>query len=338
MAGTVAGHAAGGEGAMTKNAVRANRIRLPALALAAALVPAEALAHASDRGHVLLLPTGHYIAGGAAAVALSFLVLAFAPPGPLDRLARWRLPLGSLPAGLRLWGSALSFLFLCLLVAAGFLGSRDPLSNPLPLVVWAVFWVGLPLVQGLLGDVWRWINPWHAPWRVLAALSGRRVAARELPGRLGYWPAILQFFAFVWFELVHPAPDDPAVLATAVTVYFVANLAAMLVFGHEAWSRQGECLSAFLRMMARLGVVEGRDEGGEAARIDAIKARFPDLFAGLPVAVRPDDAPGASRPLLDEADEAALMGVRPQSNLDDFSNEPNFDLFGDSDKDHNKPS
>lgn len=79
-------------------------------------------------------------------------------------------------------------------------------------------------------------------------------------------------------------------------------------------------------------------EGGEAARIDAIKARFPDLFAGLTVAVRPDDAPGASRPLLDEADEAALMGVRPQSNLDDFSNEPNFDLFGDSDKDHNKPS
>ena len=72
---------------MTKNAVRANRIRLPALALAAALVPAEALAHASDRGHVLLLPTGHYIAGGAAAVALSFLVLAFAPQRPLERLA-----------------------------------------------------------------------------------------------------------------------------------------------------------------------------------------------------------------------------------------------------------
>lgn len=249
-----------------RNATGARRRAAPALAGLAALLPGEALAHAAERGHVMLLPTGHYLAGGAAAVALTFLVLAFAPPGPLDRLARWRLPLGSLPAGLRLWGSALSFLFLCLLVAAGFLGSRDPLSNPLPLVVWAVFWVGLTLVQGLLGDVWRWINPWHAPWRVLAALSGRRVAARELPGRLGYWPAILQFFAFVWFELVHPAPDDPAVLATAVTVYFVANLAAMLVFGHEAWSRQGECLSAFLRMMARLGVVEGRDEGGEAGR------------------------------------------------------------------------
>lgn len=256
MAGTVAGHAAGGEGAMTKNAVRANRIRLPALALAAALVPAEALAHASDRGHVLLLPTGHYIAGGAAAVALSFLVLAFAPQPPLDRLARWRLPLGAPPPGLRLAGSALSFLFLAFLVAAGFLGSRDPLTNPLPLMVWAVFWVGLTLAQSFLGDIWRFLDPWYAPWRLL---SGGRAAPHALPARFGYLPAIVQFFAFAWFELVHPAPDDPAVLATAVCVYFAVNLAAMLVFGHEDWARRGECLSAFLRMMARLAVIEGRD-------------------------------------------------------------------------------
>src|SRR5690606_40820000 len=31
------------------------------LAAVLALLPAEALAHASDRGHVLLLPTGHYL-------------------------------------------------------------------------------------------------------------------------------------------------------------------------------------------------------------------------------------------------------------------------------------
>lgn len=229
------------------------------MALAAALLPGEALAHASERGHVMLLPTGHYIVGGAAAVALSFLVLAFAPPRPLDRLARWRFPLGSLPGGLRLAGSALSFLFLVFLLAAGRLGSPDPLTNPLPLMVWAVFWVGLTLVQSALGDVWRWIDPWYAPWRLLAALLHRPARAGTLPARLGYWPAIVQFFAFVWFELVYPSPEDPATLATVIGAYFALNLAAMLVFGHEAWSRQGECLSAFLRMMACLGVVEGRD-------------------------------------------------------------------------------
>ena len=225
------------------------------------LFPAEALAHASDRGHILLLPTGHYLAGGAAAVALTFLVLALVPQRALERPFAWRLPFGAVPERLRLPLSALSFTFLCSLVAAGFLGNGDPLTNPLPLMVWAVFWVGLTLAQGALGDIWRFIDPWYAPWRALCALTGRRIGKETLPGRLGYWPALVQFFAFAWFELVHPAPEDPETLARAVSVYFAANLAAAFVFGHEAWSRQGECLSAFLRMMARLGIVEGREQG-----------------------------------------------------------------------------
>ena len=50
------------------------------------------------------------------------------------------------------------------LVAAGLLGSRDPLSNPLPLTVWTLLWVGLTLVQGVLGNLWEWINPWLGPY------------------------------------------------------------------------------------------------------------------------------------------------------------------------------
>lgn len=232
------------------------------------LFPAEALAHASDRGHILLLPTGHYLAGGAAAVALTFLVLALVPQRALTRPFAWRFPFGAVPQALRLPLSALSFAFLCALVAVGFLGGGDPLTNPLPLMVWAVFWVGLTLAQGALGDIWRFIDPWYAPWRAFCVLTGRRIDKETLPGRLGYWPALVQFFAFAWFELVHPAPDDPEMLARAVSVYFAVNLAAALVFGHEAWSRQGECLSAFLRMMARLGIVEGRAAGaGERIRL-----------------------------------------------------------------------
>ena len=229
-----------------------------------ALVPGEALAHAADRGHVLLLPTGHYLVGGAAAVALTFVVLALAPPAPLDRLARMRLRLGALPEWPRFLGSVLCFLLVAALVAAGFLGIRDPLSNPLPLKVWTVFWIGLTLAQGVFGNLWWWIDPWYAPWRMLGSAIGRGEAAvRELPASWGYWPALVQFLAFAWFELVHPAPDDPARLATAVCVYFSVNLCAMVLFGHEAWSRRGECLSVFLRMIARLAVVEaGEPEGG----------------------------------------------------------------------------
>ena len=130
---------------------------LPAALLA--LSCGEAAAHASDRGHVLLLPTGYYLFGGAVAVALSFAVLAFVPPGTVAGLAGRRLRLGSVPTSLRLPGSVLSFLLFLGLVAIGLFGSRDPLSNPTPLVFWTVFWIGLTLLQGLTGNLWWWINP-----------------------------------------------------------------------------------------------------------------------------------------------------------------------------------
>ena len=57
------------------------------------------------------------------------------------------------------------------LIAAGFFGSRDPLSNPLPLAVWTLLWVGLTLVQGMLGNLWAWINPWFGPYRLARNLG-----------------------------------------------------------------------------------------------------------------------------------------------------------------------
>ncbi|TYR33981.1 hypothetical protein FY036_05665 [Mesorhizobium microcysteis] len=222
-----------------------------------ALFPAEALAHAADRGHVLLLPTGYYLLGGAAAVALTFLALAFMPPSLLEGLARVRLAIGSVPTRLRMVTSAATFLLLIGLVTAGILGSRDPLSNPLPLVFWTVFWIGLTLLQGVVGNLWWWINPLYAPWRALTGLTGHREGFVPMPDRLGYWPAVALFFGFAWFELVYLAPDDPARLATVVTIYFSANLVAALAFGYEEWTRRGECLSVFLGMIARLAIVEG---------------------------------------------------------------------------------
>ena len=226
----------------------------------------DAFAHAGDRGHVLLLPTGHYIFGGAIAVALTFLVLALVPPRPLDDLARLRLRIDSLPTWPRLAASTLCCALLAGLLAAGWFGSRDPLSNPLPLLVWTLFWVGLTLAQGVFGNIWWWINPWYAPWRVLSLLTGRRDTP-GLPGRMGYWPAVILFAAFAWFELVYPAPDDPARLATVLAVYFVLNLIAALIFGYEAWMRQGECLSVFLRMISRLAIVDGGPPVGKRRTI-----------------------------------------------------------------------
>ncbi|ESY83868.1 hypothetical protein X740_02315 [Mesorhizobium sp. LNHC221B00] len=227
-----------------------------------ALLPTPAFAHASDRGHVLLLPTGYYLAGGAFAVAVSFLVLALLPHVALDKFWRRRLQLFTVSDGARTAVSLISFAGFAILIAAGLFGSRDPLSNPLPLLVWTLMWAGLTLLQGVFGDLWSWLNPWYGPWRLISGLlrAGDEGILR-LPRWLGCWPAVILFFAFAWFELVDPAPDDPARLAVAAGVYWLLTFLAMLAFGYRGWSRGGEFLTVFFSMVARFAPVERNDAG-----------------------------------------------------------------------------
>ncbi|MBZ9706878.1 hypothetical protein LB543_09120 [Mesorhizobium sp. ESP7-2] len=242
-------------------AVECFRLSL-AFLIAALLGPTPAFAHASDRGHVLLLPTGYYLIGGAFAVAASFLMLTLLPADWIDRFWHRRLPLFAFSDSARIAVSVISFAGFAVLVAAGFLGSRDPLSNPLPLVIWTLLWAGLTLLQGVFGDLWAWLNPWYGPWRLLSRLSGRGdEAAWQLPQWLGRWSAVVMFIAFAWFELVYPAPDDPARLAWVAGLYWLFTLMAMLVFGYDKWSRNGEFLGIFFWMVARFAPIERGDKG-----------------------------------------------------------------------------
>ncbi|WP_413813891.1 hypothetical protein [Mesorhizobium sp. Root552] len=230
------------------------------LLLAAASVPTPALAHASDRGHVLLLPTGYYVVGGAFAVGASFLVLALFPPDMLERIWRKRLTLFPCPDKLRPLASMLSFISLAVLIAAGLFGSRDPLSNPLPLTIWTLVWIGLTLLHGLFGNLWSWINPWYGPYWLVRRFTGISPGRARISPKLGCWPAVILLFAFAWFELVDPAPDDPARLAFAVGFYWSATFIVMLIFGYGEWSRCGEFLSVFFAIVSRFApVAQGAD-------------------------------------------------------------------------------
>jgi hypothetical protein len=209
-----------------------------------------ALAHSSERGHVLLLPTSYYAIGGALAVALSFAILFFVPAQRLTQRAEDGLALGRMPQGGRMAVSLLSLLLFAVLVIAGVIGSRDPLSNPLPLAIWTLLWVGLTVMQGAFGDLWRGLNPWYGLCRLLGRDESRGVA--RLPQNFGCWPAIIFLFAFVWLELVYPAPEDPFHLAMMVAGYWLLTFILMLLFGYEPWRRSGEFLSLFFSMIARL--------------------------------------------------------------------------------------
>lgn len=253
------------------------------LALAALAMPGVAAAHAAERALIMLLPTGYYLAGGAAAVAVSFAVVAAAPHGLGGFRRRLSLPL-ELPAlaGALRW---LSFAHFVTLLVIGFFGPRDPLANLLVLTLWTLWWVGYTLLTALVGDLWPVLNPWSAPVGLVRRLVGppplsspRRRGRGRGPGHgPSYWPALIGLFAFVWFEIVDPAPTDPARLARAAGVYWLAHFAAMLLFGERRWRARGETFSVLFRLVGRVAPLRWHARGVTLAWPGARLARGPAL-------------------------------------------------------------
>ncbi len=240
-----------------------NRIRhgLMAGALAVSLwliMRGTALAHASERGLVMLLPTHYYVLGGTLAVAISFAVLGWVPARAMRRVFAWRSRARVVPPALQLCLSWGSFGILAWLIYVGFAGSRDPLTNLLPLTIWTVWWVGLTLLHGVYGNLWAAINPWRGPyWLVIQGRSRERDGAWvQLPPSVGYGLAMVGFAAFAWFELISLAPEDPDVLATAVVVYWGCTFVGMIIFGQKDWFERAECFAVFFRFVSRLAVLQ----------------------------------------------------------------------------------
>ncbi|MBI2525140.1 MAG: hypothetical protein HYV93_04075 [Candidatus Rokubacteria bacterium] len=155
--------------------------------MAVAAVPIAAGAHVGAGALILLLPTRLYVVGGALVVVASFVLVALVPARLFARLEATGIRVGvrRLPGGgaLAAAASLLSLGVVIALLAAGRVGSRDPLENPLPLFVWTVWWIGLTFLHAALGNLWVVLNPWnHA--RPLAPVSADgRIGPRVESGR-----------------------------------------------------------------------------------------------------------------------------------------------------------
>ncbi|MGQ0565008.1 MAG: hypothetical protein ACT4OK_08045 [Gemmobacter sp.] len=216
------------------------------LAALICLLPGAAAACALPASVVLTLPTGHYMAGAAATVAVTALLVAVLPRLPVMRaVTLWQRPV-LLPGTLT---STLSFLLWAGLIGVGALGPRDPMHNLLTLVFWTGVWVALPLASILCGNLWRAVNPWTGPVRLIRLAFGMTATLR-LDG-LGHWPAVAGLFGFLWFALVSLSPEDPAVLATVLAAYGLAMLALGVLAG-DGWLRQGEFLTVYFGWLARI--------------------------------------------------------------------------------------
>lgn len=225
------------------------------------------LAHGVGSREDLPLPFGFALTGAVVALLVSFLAL-----GLLWRQPRLQAAVGrAAPAALaavvdsRWWGAllqALGLLATAYVVMAAVFG-RDDALNPVPGVVFVLLWIGMPLLSVLLGPVWRWLNPIRTLHLLLSRVIGTRPeeGMARLPEWLGYWPAALSLFSFVWLELAAPENTTLPVLRAYFAVYAGVNLVAATYFGSR-WFDRGDGFEVLSSLLGRFCVLGRRDDDG----------------------------------------------------------------------------
>jgi len=230
-------------------------------ALAATLLlvfPLGAGAHVFGQTYVLPLPFWMYAFTASAALALSFAVVGYfatAKSAPRHAFAPQRQdlqrPQGPLFDALR----ALSVALLLLTMLTTLFGTPNPFANFGMTFFWIAFVLGLTYVVALIGDIYAAVNPWRGlcdllEWRYPGAFRARIA----YPARLGYYPALALYMAFIWLELF--AHASPRGLGIALLAYTLINLGGAWLFGRDAWFRHGEMFGVILRLVAKMAPLE----------------------------------------------------------------------------------
>ena len=229
-----------------------------AVAVALTAAPGTVAAHAIGGTFELPVPLWLYLAGAAATVAASFVVVLagrrtartdWAPhaipaaiSGPVGRVLRL--------VGLVWWYGA---------IGVGFIVGD---ISPLPAVLlWVGIWIALPIVAAVLGNPWPSMSPFRTTSdaiRAVAVTAGvHDGVGLAYPRAIGRWPAVVLLAAALWCELILPGGAVAGTVAALMTAYTILTVAGALAFG-RSWLRNAELFEVLLRWYGRVGALRGR--------------------------------------------------------------------------------
>jgi hypothetical protein len=254
---------------MIPDSRRRIRARLAgALGLAVGLLatlPAAVAAHTLNATYTSRLPLAVYLVGAATTVALSFVFVIVrdvrAAPPVLDDGGT--LP----PAWLRYLLRAVGLMGWAWIILQGIAGGSSD-ANVATLFLWIYGWVGIAILNAVIGPVWHFLDPFATRHdlgaALLRALHIEGWPAADYPAALGRWPAVVGLAFFVWLELVIQA--GPATLFIVLVGYTAFTLAMMAQFGRDEWRSQGETFTVWFRLLGRLAWFRLVDEEGRVRR------------------------------------------------------------------------
>lgn len=208
------------------------------------------------------------VSGAVAALVVSFTVLVVAWRTPRydgrpvsGRVVPPRLDAFVSSPAFRVGARAVGLLLAAYTVAVAVAG-QDNLTNPFFGIFYVWWWVGLVFASALLGPVWKAISPVRTLNAAIARLAGSDPDAGLVPypERLGYWPAALGLFAFVWFELAYEYPTELGSVRFWCAVYVGVMLVGGAVFGNGFYER-ADPFEVYSSLIARLSPW-ARDEEG----------------------------------------------------------------------------
>jgi hypothetical protein len=221
------------------------------------LVPEVASAHSFGVLYNLPVPFWMYLYGGAAAIALSFLLIGYFFNAKAQEVSYPTTPLSRFGLSFltKSWfvqtAKGISVFLFLLTIVTGLFGDDSSYANFNMTFFWIICALGVTYLTALIGNFYTVINP----WKILTTWLGDK-GVFVYPKGLGYYPALLFYFLFIWFELLGKV--SPAKLSVALVIYTVLTYLGVTLFGRTAWFRYGEFFSVFFRLISKMAPVEYR--------------------------------------------------------------------------------